>query len=815
MKTKNISFATLVFFLLAAVACVTAQGAILDPLNGLANGDPDSVSSAALIKGIVRSGDTGVAFTDREVFVSDIGGSSWTRSVPPMGLADRIAGAAVEANGTIRLVIANRMIGGFSLAISNDVGDQWARLPIAVRQEDLNEADQSVVELTSAAGALKLRIRLISSSNFDHRATYISNDDGRSWTFVESRSDLAKGDDVIQAARFAQLGRSAGIAADETVIMAAGERLPWLLTQSGTCFGYKSGCVQETRLRKAVGTDITPQAIRELSEAERAWARNSANRSVGAALPPGGNTRISLNRGFDKCDSPTVSQMQTWWNASPYFDMNIYMSGRNRACAAQPNLSAAWVDQVTAMGWGLIPTVVGYQSPCTSSTTTAKLSYDPAVAEQQGRGEADIAVTAAINLGLTAGSILYYDMESYSETVNTPGCRVATTAFLKGWTDRIKELNYKSGVYGSPTNAVNDWIGIPEPSRMEAVWLARWDLVMSVWTYNSPSPVVPTNVWANHQRIKQWQNPHNETWGGVTFNIDGDIADGPVAGLTVAKNKNADFDGDGKSDVSIFRPDAGLWYYLNSSNGSAGGVAFGAPGDIPVPGDFDGDGKTDTAVFRPADGVWHLLTKAGVYTSRAFGSSGDIPVAADYNNDGKTDLAVFRPSNSVWYIANSDSQGTFTFVQFGQAGDKPAPADYDGDGKADIAVFRPAGATGTEWWVQKSSGGVFATQFGVSSDQAVPVDFTGDGKADVAFWRPSTGEWFILRSEDLSYYAFPFGTAGDVAAPGDFDGDGKADAAVFRPSNAVWYLLRSQAGFTAVQFGLTGDRPVENAYLPQ
>ena len=815
MKSRIFPIATLVFYLMVTAVSVTPQQPLIEPVNAAAEVSSEGDPSAALIKGIVRTAKDGVVFTERDVFVGDISGSSWKRLNLPLGLADGIAGADVEADGTIRLVISNRMTGRFALAIIRDGGEQWSQLPIDIRPEDLEEADHSTGELTSADGVLKLRLRLMSSSNFDRRATYVSNDGGRSWTFVESRSEFAQGEDTRFAARLEQMRVSAGLSADEAVVKTAGERLPWLLTQRGTCFGHKSGCIQQTRIRTATGADITPEFIRRLTATQMAIAQRAAMRPNDQAMPPGGNTRISLNRGFDKCDSPTVSQMQIWWNTSPYFDMNIYMSGRNRACAAQPNLSASWVDQVTAMGWGLIPTVVGYQSPCTSSTTTAKLSFDPAVAEQQGRGEADIAVTAAINLGLTAGSILYYDMESYSETVNTPGCRVATTAFLKGWTDRIKELNYRSGVYGSPTNAVNDWIGIPEPSRMEAVWLARWDLVMSVWTYNSPSPVVPTNVWANHQRIKQWQNPHNETWGGVTFNIDGDIADGPVAGLTVAKNKNADFDGDGKSDVSIFRPDAGLWYYLNSSNGSAGGVAFGAPGDIPVPGDFDGDGKTDTAVFRPADGVWHLLTKAGVYTSRAFGSPGDVPVAADYNNDGKTDLAVFRPSNSIWYIANSDSQGTFTFVQFGQAGDKPAPADYDGDGKADIAVFRPAGATGTEWWVQKSSGGVFATQFGVSTDQAVPVDFTGDGKADVAFWRPSTGEWFILRSEDLTYYAFPFGTTGDVAAPGDFDGDGKADPAVFRPSNAVWYMLRSQAGFTAVQFGLTGDRPVENAYLPQ
>jgi hypothetical protein len=350
--------------------------------------------------------------------------------------------------------------------------------------------------------------------------------------------------------------------------------------------------------------------------------------------------------------------MQIWWNTSPFYDSNIYISGRNRGCA-QPQLSAAWVSQVSAMGWGLIPTIVGYQAPCSVSTNAAKHSSDPAVAETQGRGEADIAIADANALGLTQGTVLYYDMERYDETSATPGCRNSVKAFLKGWTDRVKEQGYISGVYGSPTNAVADWISIPEPSRMHAVWLARWDNIPSVWTYASPSPAVPTNVWSNHQRIKQWQAPHNETWGGVTFNIDGNISDGPVAGVAIAKNKNADFDGDGKTDVSVFRPDSGIWYILNSSNSSLSGVTFGSGTDVLAPGDYDGDGKTDTAVFRPSEGAWYMLTKAGFFSARSFGTSGDIPVPADFNGDGKTDIAVFRPSNGTWYIANSDSPRNF------------------------------------------------------------------------------------------------------------------------------------------------------------
>ncbi len=346
--------------------------------------------------------------------------------------------------------------------------------------------------------------------------------------------------------------------------------------------------------------------------------------------PPGGATRISLNRGFDKCTAATVGQMQTWWNTSPHYDSNIYISGRNRACS-QAQLTASWVDQVSAMGWGLIPTVVGYQSPCISNANFngARFSSDPATAETQGRGEADIAVADAANLGLTAGSILYYDMERYDETVSTPGCRAASTAFLKGWTERVRELGYKSGTYGSPRNAIDDWQFMPSASRMEAIWMARWDNVPSVWTYVSFANF-PNNVWDNHQRIKQWQAPHDETWGGVTFNIDGNIADGPVAGVAVAKNKNADFDGDGKTDPVLFRPSNRVWYILRSSDGGVSYYTWGENGDLPVTGDYDNDGKADVGLFRPSDGGWYVLLSGGGFLGSSWGAANDAAVPNAY-----------------------------------------------------------------------------------------------------------------------------------------------------------------------------------------
>ena len=79
---------------------------------------------------------------------------------------------------------------------------------------------------------------------------------------------------------------------------------------------------------------------------------------------------------------------------------------------------------------------------------------------------------------------------------------------------------------------------------------------------------------------------------------------------------------------------------------------------------------------------------------------------------------------------------------------------------------------------------------------------------------PSAGEWFIVRSENCSFYSFPFGTNGDSPSPGDYDGDGKFDATVFRPSNSTWFIGRTTAGTQIVQFGVGGDRPIPTAFVP-
>ena len=291
------------------------------------------------------------------------------------------------------------------------------------------------------------------------------------------------------------------------------------------------------------------------------------------------------------------------------------------------------------------------------------------------------------------------------------------------------------------------------------------------------------------------------------------LADGSDIGAFERRASGAvlDFDGDGKTDIGVFRPGPGEWWINRSSNGSTFAAQFGAGSDHIRPGDFTGDGKADIAVWRSTTGQWFVLRSEDFsFFSFPFGGAGDMPVPADYDADGKTDAAVFRPLTSTWFIRRSGDSGT-TIEAFGTSGDIPIPADYDGDGRADIAIFRPSLG---QWWLNRSTAGVLAVTFGNSNDKLVPGDYTGDGKSDVALWRPSNGNWFILRSEDLSFFSFPFGLSTDLPTPGDYDGDGRHDATVFRPSSATWFSQRTTAGSLIQQFGISSDRPIPNAFVP-
>jgi hypothetical protein len=310
----------------------------------------------------------------------------------------------------------------------------------------------------------------------------------------------------------------------------------------------------------------------------------------------------------------------------------------------------------------------------------------------------------------------------------------------------------------------------------------------------------------------------------------------PVSGAAyvAAPSTPANFNSDSRSELAVWRPGTGAWLTRAASPNTptaAGlniGLGIAALSDRPVPGDYDGDGKTDLAVWRRSSGTWYVLESSASYTvafsvQLGSGAAGDVPVPADYDGDGVTDIAVWRPGNGAWSILTSKSH--FTAVSSvvlgsGALKDVPVPADYDGDNRADVAVWRP----GTGDWLIKTSGSGYTNLMqvtwggGSAASIPVPADYDGDGRADLAVWRPGAEATWLVKTSRTNYvssFSAIWGSSmmNDVPVVGDYDGDGKTDLSVWRPATGTWYIVKSSTGYTAydaVQFGSgsSGDMPL-------
>jgi hypothetical protein len=434
------------------------------------------------------------------------GGASWT--ITGLGAATGEAGFNYGGAATIsfadpthgwillRSVSSINFSRGILLRTTNG-GETWSRLPNPAIADGLDFVNHQLGWLTGGP---------------DGNQSFVTADGGTTWTATRvapparGAVPFAKQTQLLEAARADLEQRSRMIVPEAGIVRAqfnlAGDG--WIEAMASQCTGPKTGCSQTSHLlavNAGLVTEITPPPP----------AGPAPEISAAATVV------VSTKLGFDQCSAGTVSQMSTWWKASPYRDANIYIGGSNRGCS-QPTLNSSWVTSIFHQGWHIIPTWVGPQAPCAGFARS--ISTNTTTAFNEGVSEATSAISAADALGLS-GSIIYFDMEHYDNT--NSGCQAAVDSFISGWSHKLRSSGFRAGVYGSPFDMAAGWATVANVP--DDVWIADWN--GSTSTINI-SPLSNT-LWVHCQRLHQYRGGHNETWGGITFNIDNDSENGQVA----------------------------------------------------------------------------------------------------------------------------------------------------------------------------------------------------------------------------------------------------------------------------------------------
>ena len=457
-------------------------------------------------------------------------------------------------------------------------------------------------------------------------------------------------------------------------------------------------------------------------------------------------------KGFDACTAPSSATMDAWL-ASPYRAIGIYVGGINRACA-QPQLTADWVAHQQARGWHLLPIYLGLQAPCT--TSSKKYLIDPARAASQGRSEATSAVAAADALGLPRGSTLFFDMEAYQ--TGDADCTTAVLRFLGAWTSRLHDLGYFSGVYSSlgsgVADLVKDYHSTTRP-RPDYLWFARYDGIAS-----TDNVSIPDDYWSPHRRLHQYRGGHDETYGGVTINIDNDYVD--VRPLPRAQF--GDFNGNGWSDLLARDRSTGTLYLYpgNGTNlGSRTSLGTGGFGSAIRYGDFDLKGHEDVIARDAATGYLWLYPGTGtglgprIRLGTGWNAMREITAVGDFNGDRYPDLLAVRSSSGYLYF-------------------------YPGRGTSLGARI----SLGPGWNAMSELTGV--------------GDLTGDGRRDLLARHTSTGTLYLYPGKGVGFaLRTSLGTGWSnrrsLAGVGNFDRQGRPDLMAVDSSTGTLYLYPGKA----------------------
>ncbi len=496
---------------------------------------------------------SGSNFSIGTLFITSDGGETWHRSSLPV--ADRIVFNDPQTGWAVGGPTGDQIFK------TQDAGVTWQNL----RPDDLSSDAQAAAYPPSVSGGQGLLVMTNTGSENNLNVYRLETSSDRWSLFDQMALDVQPGIiglSILDPQNFVatipgtssiirmvdggldRLANADGLSDSIVALDMVSLDVGWAKSVDSNCTTASSStdqtasitCSSTTRLLQTADGGVTWQSVPlpDLQSGASAPGASGAESITSMnTVSSLGATNVFVGQGFDKCEIPSRSQMQKWWDNSPYKTVNLYIGGSSQACA-NTALTASYLEKLNLQGWQFIPTWVGPQAPCTGFTS--RISSDVTSAYNEGVDQANLAVERLAELGLTqpnqSGSVVYYDMEYYG--TNTV-CRDAVNAFMNGWVSQIHARGNQAGVYGSTlcNTGLSDFRTIT--NAPDVIWPARWyhnmgegfyDPSATVWNLGS---CLPDSVWADHQRIRQYEGDHNETWGSLTLGIDSNVLDGAVA----------------------------------------------------------------------------------------------------------------------------------------------------------------------------------------------------------------------------------------------------------------------------------------------
>jgi hypothetical protein len=477
------------------------------------------------------------------------------------------------------------------------------------------------------------------------------------------------------------------------------------------------------------------------------------------------NATNFTGEGFDPCTAPSSDVMSAWQADSPYGAIGIYIGGADEACS-QPNLTASWVSTEYAAGWRFFPLYVGPQAEFGQLT-------DPA---SQGVSAADDAASNAASLGLPQGTVLYYDMESFSSDEES-----AALTFISSWTTELHADGYKSGVYSSSSSGIADMVanydGYAMPDVVDdALWNGDADTTDSV---------IPDGYWAYHQRIHQFSGDVTQTYGGDSINIDQDYLDVQIsptgygfAALFPDTSSALDIGHHADGRVEMFATAAngevqnefettpnGAWSGLNSF-GSAGTADTTAVG-------IHEDGRMEVFAVTPSGGIENKYETVadGAWSGwNDFGPSGTVTrIAVARHVDDRLEVFAVMSDGSVENKFETTPDGAWSgWNDFAPAGTATSlTVGIHADGRMEVFAITPSDAIENKY--ETTPGGSWSGWNDFASAgtaTSVTIGMHADGRMEVFAVTPSGGvENDFETVADGAWSGWnDFGPAGDVTS---------------------------------------------------